>query len=194
MYAPVSVQYTWYTLTRLPDQDLNSSMVDDSHRRHTLASVMPPTNLFNDLPNLAPAGSANFFPPQKLSQPPATPVLPAFIKPLPSRIGADDTAYLSKKGALTIPAPPLRNALLRCFAEFVYPFMPLLDFPEVLQSIDRNDGTDAVSLLVFQAIMFSAVATVSMKHLRNAGYATRRDARRDFFQKLRVSALHNFCR
>jgi len=40
--------------------------------------------------------------------------------------------------------------------------------------------------LVFQAIMFSGVASVDKKYLEAAGYATRREARRDFFQKTRV--------
>jgi len=35
--------------------------------------------------------------------------------------------------------------------------------------------------------MFAGSAFVGMEHLRAAGYATRKDARKDFFQKTRVS-------
>ena len=115
--------------------------------------------------------------------------LPAYIKPLPARIGAHEVVYLSNKGALTIPPLPLRNALLRAFIEFVHPFMPLLDVPDLIDSVDRSDGTNQVSLLLFQAIMFSGVAMVDAQLLRSAGYATRREARREFFQKTRVSSL-----
>ena len=116
--------------------------------------------------------------------------LPAYIKPVPPRLGQDDIIYLEKKGALTIPPTPLRDALLKEYAEFVNPYMPLLNFHEVVGIIDRNDGSQTISLLLFQAMMFAGVATVDMRYLKSAGYATRRDARREFFQKTRV--LYDF--
>ena len=116
--------------------------------------------------------------------------LPTYIKPLPARLGHDEVAFLEKKGALTLPPEPLRDALLRNFAEFVNPYMPLVNFHELVAIIDRNDGLQSISLLLFQAIMFSGVATVDMRYLTAAGYASRRDARREFFQKTRV--LYDF--
>jgi hypothetical protein len=68
--------------------------------------------------------------------------------------------------------------------------MPLLNFHEFIQVVDQNDGSQTISLLLFQAMMFAGVATVDMRFLKAAGYATRRDARRDFFQKTRV--LYDF--
>jgi hypothetical protein len=116
--------------------------------------------------------------------------LPAYIKPIPSRLGQDEIMFLERKGALTIPPVPLRDALLKEYAEFVNPYMPLLNFHEVAGIIDCNDGSQTLSLLVFQAIMFAGVATVDMRYLKSAGYVTRRDARREFFQKTRV--LYDF--
>ncbi|KAK4507440.1 hypothetical protein PRZ48_001175 [Zasmidium cellare] len=116
--------------------------------------------------------------------------LPLFIKPLPSKLDPEDLVYLEKKGALTIPAEPLRNELLRNFVEFIHPFMPLLNVHDLVATIDRNDGNSPVSLLLFQAIMFTGIATVDASLLKSAGYATRRDARRDFFQKTRL--LYDF--
>lgn len=116
--------------------------------------------------------------------------LPAYIKPVPSRLGQDEITFLDKKGALTIPPTPLRDALLKEYAEFVNPYMPLLNFHELVATIDRNDGSQAISLLLFQAMMFAGVATVDMRFLKAAGYTTRRDARREFFQKTRV--LYDF--
>jgi len=106
---------------------------------------------------------------------------------LPARIGGDEVVYLSKKGALTIPPVSLRNALLQSFIEYIHPFMPIVDIQDLVESIDRTDGANQISLLVFQAIMFSGVASVDIKHLEAAGYTNRREARREFFQKTRVS-------
>ncbi len=116
--------------------------------------------------------------------------LPAYIKPVPSRLGQDEIMFLERKGALTIPSVGLRDALLKAYAEFVHPYMPLVNLHELVATIDQNDGSQTISLLLFQAIMFVGVATVDMRFLKAAGYATRRDARREFFQKTRV--LYDF--
>lgn len=115
--------------------------------------------------------------------------LPAFIKPLPARIGPDEVSYLEKKGALTIPATPLRNELLRAYVEFVHPYMPLLDLHEFVVALDNAEGNlGKISLILFQSVMFAGSAFVDMRHLRAAGYVTRKEARKDFFQKTRVSS------
>lgn len=112
--------------------------------------------------------------------------LPAYIKPLPIQFGHDDITYLRNKGALAIPDAQLRNELLRAYAEHMHPFMPLLDWYKFMQIINQNDGIQSVSLLLFQAVMFTGVATVDMRLLRAAGYDTRREARRAFFEKARL--------
>lgn len=119
--------------------------------------------------------------------------LPPFIKPLPAKIGPDEIAYLDKKGALTIPKGTLRSEMLRAYIEFVHPYMPLLDLHEFLEMIDRPDGSRGkVSLILFQAVMFAGSAFIDMNHLRIAGYTTRKAARKDFFQKTRVSNFPYF--
>lgn len=78
--------------------------------------------------------------------------------------------------------------MLRAYVEFVHPYMPLLDLHDFLSMVDKRDGSKGkVSLILFQAVMFAGSAFVDMEHLRTAGYATRKDARKDFFQKTRVS-------
>lgn len=114
--------------------------------------------------------------------------LPLFIKPLPSKIGPDEVAYLEKKGALTLPKSTLRSEMLRAYVEFVHPYMPLLDLYDFLTVIDQPDGSlGKISLILFQAVMFAGSAFVDMQYLRAAGYTTRKEARKDFFQKTRVS-------
>lgn len=117
--------------------------------------------------------------------------LPAFVRPLPPKIAPEDVQYLAIKGALTLPNIALQNALLQCYIEYVYPYMPLIDLHHFLSIVDRRDGANGqTSLLLYQSIMFSATAFVDMKHLREAGYATRKAARKAFFQKTRL--LYDF--
>jgi hypothetical protein len=117
--------------------------------------------------------------------------LPRFIKPLPAKIGPDEISYLERKGALTVPRGTLRSEMLRAYVEFVHPYMPLLDLHDFLSMIDRADGSKGkVSLILFQAVMFAGSAFVDMQYLRAAGYATRKEARKDFFQKTRI--LYDF--
>jgi hypothetical protein len=127
-----------------------------------------------------------------LVSPTATPppMLPSYIKPLPDRFGNDDITYLQNKGALSIPNIELRNELIRCYAEVIHPYMPLLDLHDFIATIDCNDGSKQIGLLLFQSVMFAGVASVDMRHLENAGYTSRRDARRDFFKKPRL--LYDF--
>jgi hypothetical protein len=116
-------------------------------------------------------------------------LLPAFIKPLPDWLSSDDIDYLQNKGALTIPSNPLRAQLLQRFIEYVYGYMPLLDLAELLQAmeLEGKDAAPGLSLLLFQAIMFAGAAFVDTEHLRAAGYCTRREARKDLFERVKVS-------
>jgi hypothetical protein len=116
--------------------------------------------------------------------------LPFYIKPLPPRIGADEIEYLDKKGALSMPSLSLRNELLRAYIEFVHPYMPLIDLYDFVMTVEnRNGNFGQISLILYQAVMFAGSAFVDMSHLHSAGYVSRKEARKDFFQKTRVSAV-----
>lgn len=120
--------------------------------------------------------------------PDAVSQLPAFLRPLPSKIAAEDFQYLALKGALALPSIALQNALLQCYVEYVYPYMPLIDLHPFLSIVDRRDGVNGqTSLLLYQSIMFSAMAFVDIKHLRAAGFSSRKVARKAFVQKTKVS-------
>lgn len=123
-----------------------------------------------------------------LEDPDALSQLPAFIRPLPSKIAAEDVSYLQLKGALTLPPLALQNALLRAFVEYVHPYMPLMELHDFLAAINSRDGLyGQVSLFLYQAVMFASSAYVDVKCLRAAGYPNRKAARKAFFQKTRVS-------
>jgi hypothetical protein len=58
---------------------------------------------------------------------------------------------------------------------------------KLLQIIEDETGESGqISLLLFQAIMFAGTAVVDMQLLRSAGYSNRKNARKAFFQKVRV--------
>lgn len=128
-----------------------------------------------------------------LGDPEASGQLPPFVRPLPSKISPEDVRYLYAKGALSVPCLSLQNALLRAYIEFVHPYMPLMDLLPFLSVINRYDGSEGqISLFLYHAVMFSATAFVDMRHLREAGYATRKAARKAFFLKTRVSRSVTF--
>ena len=111
---------------------------------------------------------------------------PRFLKPLPSRVSPEDLEFLRFRGALSVPESGLRNELLRCYIQWVHSFLPVLNLQEFLRCIAENDPNGQVSILLFQAVMFVATAFVDLKHLRDAGYATRKIARNAFYTRLRV--------
>ncbi|KAL4901773.1 hypothetical protein BDW74DRAFT_187173 [Aspergillus multicolor] len=111
---------------------------------------------------------------------------PRFLKPLPSRISAEDLEFLRFRGALAIPESGLRTELLRCYIKWVHSFLPVLNLQEFLRCVAVNDPEGDISLLLFQAVMFVATAFVDLKHLQAAGYATRKIARNAFYTRLRL--------
>ncbi|KAM5356875.1 hypothetical protein ACJ41O_003521 [Fusarium nematophilum] len=117
--------------------------------------------------------------------------LPGFIKPLPSGFASDDLTYLQAKGALILPNEQFQNALIWSFFEYVYPFMPVVDLEQFLESVHGRDGSSGqISLLLFQAVLFAGTAHVKMDHLKEVGFQTRRQARKAFFQRVRL--LYDF--
>jgi hypothetical protein len=116
--------------------------------------------------------------------------LPNYIDPLPARLSDDDITYLSRKGALTIPPVQLRNALLRSYVECVHPFFPLIELERLLMIIEYGDGEKGrISLLLFQSIIFAASAFVPVECINAAGYLSRKEARKAFFERARVRHL-----
>ncbi|KAI0471951.1 fungal-specific transcription factor domain-containing protein [Xylariaceae sp. FL0804] len=117
--------------------------------------------------------------------------VPAFIKPLPAKVAPEDVSYLRMKGALSLPSLPLQTALLRAYVEFVHPYMPLIDLHDFLGTIAASEGPhDQISLFLYQSVMFAATAYVDVRLLRDAGFPTRKLARKVFFYKARL--LYDF--
>jgi hypothetical protein len=114
-------------------------------------------------------------------------LLPAYLKPLPTRMTSVDIEYLYAKGALSLPETSVRNALVTAYLEYVHPYMPLIEVCETLRIIDDESGASGkMSLFLFQAMMFAGTAFVGMDVLKRAGFTNRKAARKAFFQKARV--------
>jgi hypothetical protein len=115
-----------------------------------------------------------------------------FLKPIPSHMAAEDVEYLRSKNALTVPEPSLLNELLRAYFQWGHNFMPVLNIQDFLPAIVNNDPDANISLFLLQAVMFAGSAFADMHHLRAAGFHTRREARKEFFTRARVSIQEDF--
>lgn len=117
-------------------------------------------------------------------------VLPQYIQPIPLKIMREDLDYLQMKGAFTIPDAGFRNELLRCYVQYVHPYLPIVNLGDLLTAIEKNQTGDNISLLLFQAVMFAGTAYIDMRYLVAQGYVTRKAARKAFFQKVKL--LYDF--
>lgn len=189
---------------QIPDQKRMNGLEHGRPPRTGSFSSMPPVN-FQSLVNSAAlvgdltATRIHASPPPIALAPAPQPApsrapqafLPLYIKPVPPRMAMEDVGHLWKKGALSIPDTEFRNELLRSYIEYVHPYMPLIELHDFLRIVDKGTGEQGrISLLLFQAVMFTGVAFVDMSYLTAAGYATRKAARKAFYLKAR--ALYDF--
>lgn len=118
--------------------------------------------------------------------------LPPFVHPPPSTMSLEDVYYLCIKEAFTLPPASLQQALIQAYIQHVHPMLPLLDVYPLLGTVSNlNNQRTRVSLLLYQAVMFSGAAFVNEESLLNCGYQSRRGARDVFFGKTRVSTTRN---
>ncbi|VUC30732.1 unnamed protein product [Clonostachys rosea] len=112
--------------------------------------------------------------------------LPSYIRPIPRHFDAKDIEYLANKHCLEIPDDEFRDELLRVFITIVYPFIPAVELDDFIHSVYRRDGGNPVSLLLFQSIMFVSIAFVDIEFLQTRGYASRKLARKAFYDRVRI--------
>ncbi|KAJ5939500.1 C6 transcription factor [Penicillium verhagenii] len=139
--------------------------------------------------------------------PPYDNLLPDYIKPPSSHLQIEDLNFLIRKGAFDVPQAELGQEILKSYIRHVHPHMPFLDldlfsnaiFNGNINSIAastafqdgiEDDGQEAISLLLFQAVMFAGAFFVDLKYLYAAGFLSRRSALETLFQRAR--ALHDF--
>ncbi|GFP59081.1 cutinase transcription factor 1 beta [Trichoderma asperellum] len=107
-----------------------------------------------------------------------------------SRLDEEDIQYLRRKGALTLPPKRVMDEFVSNYFQLFHPFFPIIDKSSFLEGYYRNDRSAALhshgtSLLLLQAIIFTASATVPASTLRDAGFTTRKDARNQLHRRAR---------
>ncbi|KAK6380136.1 hypothetical protein LTS17_005325 [Exophiala oligosperma] len=114
--------------------------------------------------------------------------LPDYIKPVPQSLGADDIEYLQKKGAFTLPEVALRDECLRCFALYVQPLYPVVDFVQIwsVTHAPSSANRGKLSLLLMQAILFAGAMWADVKLVRGAGFLSRKALRQSLHERIRV--------
>ena len=176
-------------MASISDQSQSQKLSDNPRRINSMPTAPPLMNLIHSVSMHGDLTSSRFLSPPAPSRSYNGP-LPAYIKPLPPRMTADDIQYLWKKGALSIPDTIFRNALLQAYIEYVHPYMPLIELHDFLRMVEQNNGESGkISLVLFQAVMFAGTAFVDMSLLKSAGFTTRKAARKAFYQKARVRSL-----
>ncbi|KAJ5585655.1 C6 transcription factor (Ctf1B) [Penicillium hetheringtonii] len=114
---------------------------------------------------------------------------PAFIKTSSAHLEDCEMQYLRVKGALSIPKEEFRRDLLRAFIRRVYYVFPMVNIFDFLSAIVLDDGRHPISLLLFQAVMLSAIPYINIDRLVVEGFCSRKQAQDVFLQ--RVMALYN---
>ena len=112
--------------------------------------------------------------------------LPSYIRPASREFESEDIHYLRHCGALAIPNPILRDQLLLAFILYVLPAVPVVDLQDIIDALEGRSGCN-ISLILFQAIMFSGTAFVDLQFLVDAGFESRLAARAYFYHKIKVS-------
>lgn len=118
--------------------------------------------------------------------------LPHFIEPIcDKRLSAGHLKFLDSQGTFDLPPRLLQRALVEAYAEFAYPYMPLIQLHEFLGSLDIADNghSKRYSLLLYLGILFAGAAFVDHKALEGetCEFSTRKKARRELMKRATVS-------
>lgn len=113
--------------------------------------------------------------------------LPKYASPLAPSVSWEDGKTLHKEGAFEVPDIEIRDQLLRNYIQYVYPALPISDLEELLAVVDPGyTGTKRASLLLFQAVMFSATMFQTRTSLEKEGFRSRREARKTRFERVKL--------
>ena len=115
-------------------------------------------------------------------------ILPGYVRPTPSSVAQDDTDHLARKNVFALPSESFRNSCITSYIHWVHFFLPLLDLRDFLAILAHPDGScGQVSLLLLYAVMLGGATFAPQSEITKAGYTSRFAARRDFFQRCKVS-------
>lgn len=112
-------------------------------------------------------------------------------------MATEDLRFLQQKGALDLPPRDLMDELVGDYFRLFHPFFPVVDRPRFLSRYSQCDEDDILSgrgrsLLLLQAIIFTAISAASDETIRAVGFSSRKHARNCLYDRVRVSPMHAF--
>jgi hypothetical protein len=113
------------------------------------------------------------------------PSLPRFIKPLSPSLGTDDLRYLAKRKCFECMSSDLERIVIRRYAEFIHPLLPVLDLDEFV-GIVFGDLPQKISLLLYHTVLCAGLAVVEIETIHEYGYDSKPSAREELYIKAKV--------
>ncbi|KFY50176.1 hypothetical protein V496_09537 [Pseudogymnoascus sp. VKM F-4515 (FW-2607)] len=111
-----------------------------------------------------------------------------------AKLSPSDVRYLESKGCLHVPSGTHLDQFIQHYFLHVHPCTPLLDEGQFWgmysNTQDDSKGTNRISLLLFQAILFSAATFVPLSTIRACGFHNYYTAREVLYERARL--LYNF--
>ncbi|KAI8630122.1 hypothetical protein F5Y19DRAFT_54054 [Xylariaceae sp. FL1651] len=104
-----------------------------------------------------------------------------------------DVNYLESQGCLRVPTRAILDEFVQQYFLHVHPLLPLInegDFWEMYCHQGSEGPTEKISLLVFQAILFSCCNFVPKSSIKALGFPTIRAARATFYRRTKL--LYDF--
>lgn len=120
------------------------------------------------------------------------PSLPTYIKPLSSDLDDEDLMYLQKRGCFSFLPQELIHVVLRRYAQFVHPIVPVLELDEFI-GIVQGTIPKKVSLLLYHAVMCAGLAAVDTETIFQFHHSSKAAARRKLYTKAKASLQYGAC-
>ncbi|WKT54473.1 hypothetical protein QSH57_005057 [Fusarium oxysporum f. sp. vasinfectum] len=107
-------------------------------------------------------------------------------------IPSSDVNYLESQGCLHVPMRPMLDDFVEQYFLHVHPMVPIIDEGDfwdmyAQNKMDRDGGsTDTISLVLFQAMLFSSCTFVPFDNIRKLGFVSLRQARGEFYRRAKL--------
>lgn len=105
-----------------------------------------------------------------------------------SSLPPEDVAFLSAKGSRSLPDENATYEFVCHYFKRIHPSVPMVDEADFWRIYQDGAGPGKLSLFVFQAILFASCPFVSMETLHRCGFKDKRDARKQLYNRAKVSA------